>query len=126
LPEVQVLVVEDEPLICELITSALEDEGVVIACASNADEALAELDRNGASLLVLLTDINLGTRLTGFDVAREARRRIPHLFVLYATGHAEADIATHGVAGSMMVPKPYMVVQLAQQIAELVKVAGRY
>lgn len=124
--DAQVLIVEDEPLICELIYAALEDEDLRVACAADPDKAFEALDANEASLRLLVTDVNLRSHLTGFDVAREARRRIPEIFVIYTTGHAEADIREHGVAGGMMVPKPYSPVDLAGRIAALVKVAGQY
>lgn len=122
----QVLVVEDEPLISELIMFALEDEGVAAVCASGPDEADAEMARHGATLRVLVTDVNLKASRSGFDVARDARRRMPEIFVIYTTGHAEADIGMEGVRGGMTVPKPYLPTLVAGRVAALARQAGRY
>lgn len=116
-----VLIVEDEPLICALLVEALEDDGVVATCAATPDEADGELARHGASLRILVTDINLRAVRTGFDVARAARKALPGLTVFYVTGHAEADTGAQGVPGGVVVPKPYLPGELAQRIANLLR-----
>ena len=120
----KVLVVEDEPLICELITDALQDEGVETICAGNFEEAIEALAEHAAQIVVLFTDIALGGGGDGFEVADEARRRNPNIFVLYTSGHAEAEVRARGVPGGMAVPKPYSPTELAGRIASLTVVAG--
>jgi len=122
----RILVLEDEALVCDLVVEALLDEGVETLCANDPAAALELLASHRASLRVLLTDVNLGAAMDGFEVAREARRLIPHIFVLYATGHAEADIAAKGVAGAMIAPKPFALHELAGRLAALACVVGKY
>lgn len=95
----EILIVEDEPLICDLLLSALEDEGLDVACPVSPSEAAVQLKRHSAALRVLVTDVNLKFSSTGFDVARDAQRRLPAIAVLYTTRHAEADIGAQGVDG---------------------------
>lgn len=87
----EILIVEDEPLICDLLLSALEDEGLDVAYPVSPSEAAVQLKRQSAALRVLVTDVNLKFSSTGFDVARDAQRRLPAIAVLYTTGHAEAN-----------------------------------
>ncbi len=119
-----VLVVEDEPLVSELMAEALNDEGVHVLCAASFSEACELLKTRGAEIRVLFTDINLGPPPDGFAVAVEARRVNPAIFVLYTSGHAEAEVGDRGVPGAMVVPKPYQVRPLASRIAALAKVAA--
>jgi DNA-binding response OmpR family regulator len=122
----RVLVVEDEPMICELLVEALEEEGMAPTCAANYAEAADALAAHATTLKVLVTDINLGGGPDGFAVARCAREVAPDMFVLYVTGHAEADIGSQGVEGAMVIPKPYTPTKLAGRIAALARLAGTY
>ena len=122
----KVLVVEDEPFICELISDALGDEGVDVVCAGSFNDAVDALANHGTGIVLLLTDINLGGVRDGFDVAAEARRVNPEMFVLYTSGHAEAEVVSRGVPGAMVVPKPYSPTELAGRIGALARVAGTH
>lgn len=120
-----VLIVEDEPLICELLVDALQDEGVAAECAGSYDEAVTAL-ASDCGFKVLVTDVHLGPGADGFAVALRAREVRPEIFVLYVTGHAAAEVASKGVDRAMVVPKPYLPLQLAGQIAALARVAGTF
>lgn len=122
----RVLVLEDEALVCDLVVEALQDEGVETLCANDPATALELLASHRATLRVILTDVNLGAAMDGFEVAREARRLIPDIFVLYATGYAEADFATRSVPGAMIAPKPFALHEVASRIAALARVVGTY
>jgi two-component system, cell cycle sensor histidine kinase and response regulator CckA len=83
-PSPTVLVVEDEPLVRELLTDTLRTEGYRVADAGNAAEAerLAdELDR----LDVLVADILL-PQSSGFELACKIRRRHGSLGLVFVTG----------------------------------------
>jgi len=65
-----VLVVEDEPDICELVRLNLAQAGFDVSTCENGDEALNELRRSPPDLVVL--DLMLPDR-SGTDVCREIR-----------------------------------------------------
>lgn len=48
LPSPVVLLVDDEPMIQELLAAALDDGGFAVVRASNGDQAVAALEANGA------------------------------------------------------------------------------
>ena len=50
---IQILVVEDEPLVAIVMVMHLEDEGFEVCEASNADEAIALLERNPSDPLAV-------------------------------------------------------------------------
>ena len=103
----RVLVVEDEPDVCDLINQQLADVGYEVVCACNDDVAYRTLQSEPRSFKALIVDINLGKGTTGFDVARHARRLNPTVPVVYVTGGDPSSVETHGVDGAALVLKPF-------------------
>ena len=81
-----VLVVEDEWIIRDNIVEELEAEGWTVIQASNAEDALGILGNNG-DIDLLVTDIRLTGRLTGWDVAEAFRAKHVAAAVVYASGN---------------------------------------
>ena len=71
-PGPKVLLVEDEPMLSELLTEALTDKGFAVHAAPNADGALEHL-RSGADVDIMFTDIDLGAGMDGAQLACIAR-----------------------------------------------------
>ncbi len=99
-----VLVVEDEPLILEVVSDELNDAGFDVHQASSGEEAMALLAAQ-PSLDLLLTDIRLPGRLDGWGVAEQARQRFATLSVIYVTGYSGTP--ARQVPGSVLIMKPY-------------------
>jgi DNA-binding NtrC family response regulator len=103
--EPAVLFVEDEPLLGELMTEALSDQGFDVHAAPNAGDALRHL-MSGAPIDILFTDIELGEGMDGAQLAQLAHEMRPELPVVYASGRRSTnDFET--VPGSVFLPKPY-------------------
>lgn len=113
-----VLLVEDEPLIAELIQSALEEVDLTLCVALSPKVAVAELEAEPRCFAALATDINLGDSLTGFDLARRARELNADVKVVYITGLPSNIYAAEESA--LMFPKPFDVSDLADQVRLLV------
>lgn len=105
-----VLVVEDEPTVCELAAEALLDEGYRVLTAADAWEAEAILARECIDLL--FTDIDLARNTNGLVLARLARRQCPGLAVVYTSGGRACLAQDDAVPESVFVPKPYRPSQL--------------
>ena len=101
-----VLLVEDEPLICELAAEALEEQGFEVETVDNAGDALRRLN-SGLSIDILFTDVNLKGAMDGGALARRARELRPGLPVMYTSGRPSAIQQLEPVEGSMFVAKPY-------------------
>jgi CheY-like chemotaxis protein len=99
----RILLVEDEMLVRELASEDLGDAGFEVAVANDGDEALAML-RDDRTFDLLITDIKMPSAIDGRELAAEAKRLIPGLKVIYASGLA--DIGQAG-AGERFLPKPY-------------------
>lgn len=113
----KVLLVEDEPLVAELVRETLEDEGLDVCALYSGREALGRLAAEPRSFQVLVTDINLGEGVTGFDVAAAARAANPDVQVVYVTGLPSNIYAAEVEA--LMFPKPFHPVELASQVRTL-------
>ncbi|QGY01752.1 response regulator [Methylobacterium mesophilicum SR1.6/6] len=105
-----ILVVEDEPTVCELAAEVLLDEGYRVLTAADAWQAEAILA--GESVDMLFTDIDLARNTNGLALARWARRHWPDLAVVYTSGGRACLPADEAVSGSVFVPKPYRPGQL--------------
>ena len=83
------LVLDDDPLVRMTLVDALLDEGIDVIGAGAEVEALQALRADHAPS-VLVTDLDLGTRRSGFVVAAIARMLVPGLSVIYITGRPDA------------------------------------
>jgi DNA-binding NtrC family response regulator len=119
-PAILVLLVEDEPLIQDIIEAALEDGGYAVSKVGAGAEAISILDRQHAEFSVLVSDVNLGPgQLTGWDVAKHARELDPDMPVVYITGDSGHAWAVNGVPNSLLLNKPFDNTQLVTAVSRL-------
>jgi len=99
----RILLVEDEMLVRELALEDLTDAGYEVSPASDGDQAMAILEEDRAFDL-LFTDIKMPSSIDGHELAEQAKRLIPGIKVIYASGMADV-----GPAGDdeRYLPKPY-------------------
>ncbi len=117
--ELPILLVEDEPLVQELLSEALEGAGYKVLIASRGQEALELLDQEATNVSGLVTDINLGAGPKGWDVARRARELHADLPVVYLSGDSAHQWTVQGVPHSVMIQKPFANSQIIVALAEL-------
>ena len=67
-----VLVIDDDPMVCDLIHEILSEENFQIRMANNGVEALADLEKHRPDLILL--DLMM-PEMDGFEVARRVRMR---------------------------------------------------
>jgi CheY-like chemotaxis protein len=112
----RVLLVEDELLVREVAAEDLAEAGFEVTAASDGDEALAIL-REGTGFDLLFTDIRMPGSTDGWELAREARKVMPGLRVIYATGLGEAGDGLD--ERECYVRKPYNLKDLRQALVKL-------
>ncbi len=116
---VLVLVVEDEDLLHPSIEDALESGGFAVAISTSAEQAIKMLEAKGATINALVTDVDLGGDLSGWDVAKRARELTEGIPVIYMTGGAAHEWASKGVPNSILLTKPFASAQLITAISQL-------
>nr|WP_276607519.1 response regulator [Limisphaera ngatamarikiensis] len=114
----RILVVDDEPLVCEAMAMMLSFDGHQVQTAQTGAEALALLERQTFDLVI--TDYAM-PEMRGDELVRHISARWPHLPVLMVTAHAEVLAAERvplpGV--SMVLSKPFMLDTLRQAIEQV-------
>jgi CheY-like chemotaxis protein len=105
-----VLVVDDDPDVRDYASAVLEECGYAVVAAANGEAALLLLG-DGQRVDLLFTDVVM-PGINGFEVARQALQRMPHLKVLFASGYA-----TDLTPAARLLRKPYRPHQLAGEIA---------
>jgi len=116
---VLVLIAENDAPILEILQGAFEDGGFAVLVASNGEDAMAELEAKRETVRALVTDIDLGSKATGFDVARHARELNPELPVVYVTGADGHDWPSLGVPNSVLITKPFAPSQVITAVSQL-------
>lgn len=114
-----VLLVEDETLVRETVTFGLEDEGFKVLAVANAGAALDAFGLDGCEVSCLVTNIDLGAAVDGFELARRALAKKPDLKVVYITGGA-THRAAEMVPGAKLMPKPFTIDELAECVRTMV------
>src|SRR5262245_45999291 len=110
----RILVVEDSPLVTEVITAILAESGcAVVGPAARLEPALA-LAREAAFDAVLL-DLNLDGELSTPVAAELSARNIPFMFL---TGY-EAEALPAEYRARPRLTKPFHAEQLIEALAEL-------
>ena len=117
--EPAVLLVEDEPLLGELMSAALTDQGFEVHTAPDASHALHYL-ASGAEVDILFTDIELGDGMDGGALAQLVRKMRPDLPVVYASGRRSLDDIA-AVPGAAFLPKPYSLDTVRKTLTQLVR-----
>lgn len=115
------LYVEDEAIIQLMMKDILEDAGFELIIASNGEEALDILEAEKSRITALVTDVNLGTGPTGWNVARRARMLIPRIPVLYASSASEHDWMMYGVPLSRRLSKPFRASRVVETVSALLE-----
>jgi len=110
----RLLLVEDEPLLREVVAEELRDLGYCVFESSDGEEATRILAAE--ALDCLITDIRLPGGMDGWTIAERARELHPDLRVVYMTGFAAT--LPRQVPGSKLVLKPFNPAELDQLLRE--------
>ncbi|MGH9069877.1 MAG: response regulator transcription factor [Acidimicrobiales bacterium] len=122
-PGPRLLVVDDEPTITELISTALRYEGFNVDVAGTGREALAKVADRNPVLIVL--DVMLPD-LDGFEVVRRLRADgvgVPVVF-LTARDATEDKIGGLHLGGDDYVTKPFSLEELTARVRAVLRRAG--
>ncbi len=96
-----VLVVEDEPVILNILRVTLERAGHSVSVASSGDEAAALYGEKFDGFDILLTDVVMPGKLQGPALASRITERFPDLPVVFMSGYPnEAAVNGNGIRPS--------------------------
>ncbi len=116
---IRVLVVDDEPQICEFVARILIDSGYQVTTAADGPQAIAKVEQEGAPEL-LLTDFKM-PQMDGDELAARLRQLLPDLKVLYLTGYSQALFDNRALLweGEAFLEKPCSPAELVEAVSML-------
>ncbi|MDT5138975.1 MAG: two-component system, OmpR family, response regulator [Mycobacterium sp.] len=120
---VTVLVVDDEPVLAEMVSMALRYEGWNIATAGDGTSAIAAARAERPDVVVL--DVMLPD-MSGLDVLQKLRKENPRLPVLLLTAKdaVEDRIAGLTAGGDDYVTKPFSIEEVVLRLRALLRRTG--
>ena len=113
----RILVVDDEPEICELVAVYLEAEGFTVECLHDGAAALARVaDASAPAIDLAILDVML-PGASGLDVCRAIRARHSYpIIMLTARGEAADKISGLTLGADDYVTKPFLPLELVARV----------
>jgi len=115
----QVLVVEEDPLMLELVALAMREDGHEVTVATDAEKALPLFARTRAGALII--DVGLPGR-SGLDLCQTIREssRVPVLFLM-SRALLQDKVRGFRVGGDDYLLKPFAATELTERVAALLR-----
>ena len=113
----KVLLVDDEKELCDTLKTGLEtmSDSFEVFSAYSGEEAISIIEKHKINILV--SDINM-PGMNGIELMKEAKKRIPNIFIITLTIHGDADTAleTVKIGAKSFIRKPVSIADLHQEI----------
>jgi CheY-like chemotaxis protein len=113
-----IMVVDDEPMVRQLVTAVLSTSGYKVVDAGSSDQALRLLEAN-PDLDLLVTDVVMPDG-NGCDLAEDMRKRKPDLRVLFISGYEPAE--NRPIPSAWFLQKPFRIPELLERVRKILDV----
>ncbi len=120
IPKRKILVVDDEPFVCDAVKMMLSFDGHTVETASNGKQALEILQRDRFDLVI--TDYAMPS-MKGDELAAHIKSRTPGQPVVMITAYAEMLQASGNPLRGIdfIISKPFLLENLREAIAKVTK-----
>lgn len=122
-PQKRILVVDDEPFVCDAVKMMLAFDGHLVETANSGSDALEMFGKNRYD--VVITDYSMPV-MKGDELAAAIKMRSPSQPVVMITAYAEMLQSAHtplkGV--DFIISKPFLLENLREAIAKVTQVDG--
>ena len=98
-----ILVIEEDPLVRQVMNSVLRRAGFFVQLASGSEEARQVFEEHQTELALMVVDITSG----GLEFVNSIPTLHPRVPVLFTTTHAEPDLAAVVQQGFPWLSKPF-------------------
>jgi len=114
-----VVVVDDEPMVREMLCESLREFGYRVLDAGEVGEALEVCRRHDGPIHLLLTDVVL-PGMSGRELAERLAPERPEMKIVFMSGYTDDAIVRRGVlaAGVAFLQKPFTLVAMARKVRE--------
>jgi two-component system capsular synthesis sensor histidine kinase RcsC len=116
----EILVVDDEPSVCEAIKMMLEHDGHRVQMANSGSEALGLLEQRRFDLVT--TDFSM-PGMNGDALAAAIKERLPNLPILMVSGNAARAMSSGNplLGVDLVIWKPFLLADLRKAIDSLLR-----
>jgi CheY-like chemotaxis protein len=113
----RILVVDDEPSICETAGRMLQSEGYEVLTAKDGVDGLNALSKSLPDLII--SDINM-PRMSGFEFLAVVRERFPHIATIAMSGgYSSGELPIGILADAFLQKGNYTIKELSQHVEKL-------
>ena len=118
IPQRRILVVDDEPFVCDAVKMMLNFDGHQVETAGNGKEALAKFEKGRFDLVI--TDFEMPA-MKGDELAAAIKKISPKQPVVMVTAYAEMLQTSQGkmTGVDLIIGKPFLLDSLRQAIAKV-------
>ncbi len=119
-PALRILVVDDEPFVCDAVKMMLAFDGHQVQTAGNAKDALNLYEKDKFD--VIITDFSM-PEMNGDELAAEIKSRSPEQPIVMITAYAEILQASNNplTGVDFVISKPFMMDNLREAIAKVLR-----
>jgi PAS domain S-box-containing protein len=116
-----ILMVEDEPVLRELVEAVLTDQGYRVLAAESGSDALRVWKEHAGAIDLLFTDMVMPGGMTGRELAQQLKPRDPKLKVIYTSGYSKETMDRSFALreGLNFLAKPYRPPALVQMVRNI-------
>ena len=117
-----ILLVEDDPVVLEMVSEILRQSGYMVLTAASTPQALKTWEKFGRLIDLLLTDVLIPCRSTGLELARKFQQSKPKLKIVFTSGFGpEICAGDPAMASGWFLPKPFSQAALLRIISNCLK-----
>jgi CheY-like chemotaxis protein len=115
-----ILVVEDEPVLSQLVETSLKRRGYQVLVASSAESAENFAQNHKGPIHLLLTDVVM-PQTSGREVAKRVCELRPQTRVMWMSGYTDEAVMQHGILepGVHFLQKPFTPSTLAEKVRQV-------
>jgi CheY-like chemotaxis protein len=117
----EVLVVDDEPIIAAMMANLLEEEGYRVTCLTSGAEAVDCIAAGVASFDALVTDVDLGTGISGYELAELLHASQASIATIFMTGDTAERVRRRAPDAAVVLEKPFRPTQLTEALQQLLR-----
>ena len=116
--EIRVVVLDDEPIVCERLKPALEKSGFYVEAYTESQDVIDRFSEEKFDVLV--TDLKM-QKPDGLDVMTFVKQQSPSTKVIIITGFATEETAAEAMEGGAVefIAKPFKISQLRDLILNI-------
>ena len=120
--DLHVMVVDDEPIVCERLKPLLEKSGFIVETFTQSSQAIERLKEK--KFHVVVTDLKMKAP-TGMDILSFVKKSSPGTQVILITGYAsiEANREAEAIGAFDFIAKPFVMKDLAKLVNKAAKKA---